>query len=46
VPPDLRDLSRSAILLDVDGTLLDIAPTPQAVHVPEWLPWTLATVRE
>ena len=40
------DLSRFAILLDVDGTLLDIAPTPQAVHVPETLPRTLATIRE
>src|SRR5882757_847526 len=27
VPLDLRDLSRLALLLDVDGTLLDIAPT-------------------
>jgi hypothetical protein len=33
VPLDLRDLSRLALLLDVDGTL-DIAPTPQEVVVP------------
>jgi trehalose 6-phosphate phosphatase len=46
VPPDLRDLSRSAILLDVDGTLLDIALTPQAVHVPDSLRPSLAAVRE
>src|SRR6202000_146122 len=35
-----------AILLDVDGTLLDIAPTPQAVHVPPTLRQSLAAVRE
>jgi trehalose 6-phosphate phosphatase len=46
VPPDLRDLSHSAILLDVDGTLLDIALTPQAVHVPDSLRQSLAAVRE
>jgi trehalose 6-phosphate phosphatase len=28
------DLSSTALLLDVDGTLLDIAPTPDAVVVP------------
>ena len=43
---DLSDLSRFAILLDVDGTLLDIAPTPQEVQVPPALPDTLARVRE
>ena len=43
---DLRDLSRLAILLDVDGTLLDIAPTPQAVVVPRGLSDTLARVRD
>lgn len=35
-----------AILLDVDGTLLDIAPTPQDVVVPRDLPQTLARVRD
>jgi trehalose 6-phosphate phosphatase len=35
-----------AILLDVDGTLLDIAPTPQEVVVPRDLPQTLARVRD
>ena len=46
MPPDLRDLSRSAILLDIDGTLLDIAPTPQAVFVPPSLRQSLAVLRE
>jgi trehalose 6-phosphate phosphatase len=46
VLPDLRDLSHSAILLDVDGTLLDIAPTPQAVQIPPRLCDTLAALRE
>jgi trehalose 6-phosphate phosphatase len=35
-----------AILLDVDGTLLDIAPTPQQVVVPRDLPQILARVRD
>jgi trehalose 6-phosphate phosphatase len=46
VPLDLSDLTRFAILLDVDGTLLDIAPTPQAVHMPPTLCKTLVAVRE
>jgi len=33
LPTDI-DLSSTALLLDVDGTLLDIAPTPDAVVVP------------
>src|SRR5215210_2402456 len=41
---DPRDLNRFAILLDVDGTLLDIAPTPREVIVPPDLPQTLAHV--
>ena len=34
-------LSRSAILLDIDGTLLDLAPTPREVWVPPGLAKTL-----
>ena len=37
-PADVVDLSRVALLLDVDGTLLDIAPTPAEVVVPSILP--------
>ena len=42
-PLDLRDF---AVLLDVDGTILDIAATPHAVHVPETLLRTLSLVGE
>jgi trehalose 6-phosphate phosphatase len=31
--PDINDLDRIAILLDVDGTLIDLAPTPREVFV-------------
>jgi trehalose 6-phosphate phosphatase len=31
------DVTRIALLLDVDGTLIDIAPTPNAVEVPRGL---------
>ena len=37
-PADAIDLRRVALLLDVDGTLLDIAPTPAEVVVPSMLP--------
>jgi trehalose 6-phosphate phosphatase len=37
VPPASLDLSRYAILLDIDGTILDIAPTPHEVQVPDGL---------
>ena len=37
-PADAVDLRRVALLLDVDGTLLDIAPTPAEVVVPSMLP--------
>ena len=30
----IPDLHEVALLLDIDGTLLDIAPTPTAVRVP------------
>jgi trehalose 6-phosphate phosphatase len=36
------DLHRFAILLDVDGTILDLAPTPREVWVPHSLRDTLA----
>lgn len=41
---DPRDLHKFAILLDVDGTILDIAPTPQQVQVPQSLRRTLAII--
>lgn len=37
--PDLR---KCAILLDIDGTILDLAPSPQQVRVPTGLRQTLA----
>ncbi|HEU5016386.1 MAG TPA: trehalose-phosphatase [Pseudolabrys sp.] len=36
------DPRETALLLDFDGTLVDIAPTPDAVHVPDNLRDTLA----
>ncbi len=40
------DVSRIALLLDFDGTLVDIAPTPDAVHVPDDLCESLARLLE
>lgn len=40
------DLKNSAILLDVDGTILDIAPTPHDIEVPDSLRNTLSSVSE
>ncbi len=40
-PPLLSDLRQSAILLDIDGTILDIAPSPRQVWVPADLRGTL-----
>jgi trehalose 6-phosphate phosphatase len=38
------DFARHAILLDIDGTLLDLAPTPAGVLVPSSLQGTLTTL--
>ena len=35
-----------ALFLDFDGCIVDIAPTPEAVDVPEWLPSLLLALRE
>jgi len=43
LPHDLREF---AILLDVDGTILDLAPTPREVWVPPALRQTLARLAE
>ena len=40
------DLRQCAILLDIDGTILDIAPTPQEVWVPPKLRQTLARLQD
>jgi trehalose 6-phosphate phosphatase len=39
-------LSEIAILLDIDGTLLELKPTPREVFVPEGLPATLGGLLE
>lgn len=39
-------LTQSAILLDIDGTLLDLAPTPREVWVPPGLAKTLNRLHE
>jgi trehalose 6-phosphate phosphatase len=40
------DLKKTAVLLDVDGTILDIAATPLAVSVPRRLKAALETLRD
>ena len=42
----LPPLRRTALLLDMDGTLIDLAPTPEAVVVPSGLPATLTRLRD
>jgi trehalose 6-phosphate phosphatase len=43
---DSLDVNKIAILLDIDGTLLDIASTPHDVQVPATLRKTLAKLHE
>lgn len=45
-PLSSADLDNWALFLDVDGTLLDIAPSPDAVVVPPGLPEVLAGLNE
>lgn len=44
--PFPEDVSGFALFLDIDGTLLDIAPTPEAVVVPAGLPDALKRLAE
>ncbi len=37
-PPSLRDLAHAALFLDFDGTLVELAATPDAITVPDHLP--------
>lgn len=40
------DLTHDALFLDIDGTIVDIAPTPESVIVPESLKLSLSRLRE
>jgi len=46
VPDSLIHLPNLAFLLDIDGTLLDLAPTPHEVRVPGALRQTLERLRQ
>jgi trehalose 6-phosphate phosphatase len=45
-PSLISDLRKHAILLDIDGTILDLAPSPQQISVPPELLHTLARLSE
>ena len=45
-PPDLKDLSQAALFLDFDGTLVEIAPAPDAIRVDPGLPAVLRALAE
>ena len=40
------DANRDALFLDIDGTIIDIAPTPESVVVPESLKLSLSRLGE
>lgn len=42
----LPPFHRAALMLDMDGTLIDLAPTPDAVVVPNGLPEVIASLRD
>jgi trehalose 6-phosphate phosphatase len=42
---ELPPFHRTALLLDMDGTLLDLAVTPDSVEVPQGLPDALTTIK-
>ncbi len=42
----MPDLDRTALLLDIDGTLIDLAPTPRDIVVPPALGPTLQMLHE
>jgi trehalose 6-phosphate phosphatase len=46
IPTLPADLNEIAVLLDVDGTILDLAPTPREVFVPHSLRDTLARLQD
>lgn len=46
LPPPVADLRHWAILLDIDGSILDIAPSPRQVSVPRELRRTLVRLDE
>jgi trehalose 6-phosphate phosphatase len=46
IPGSLPPMRRAALLLDLDGTVLDIAPTPDVAVVPQGLPDVLRTLRQ
>src|ERR1700689_5705185 len=46
IPPLVSDLRQCAILLDIDGTILDIAPSPRQVWVPTGLRRTLTRLAD